>query len=204
LRSVNVNVAVNVNVNDPGAVCYRDAMLGAVLLAVALAMDATAVAAVRGAAGVSAAGALRMGVVFGAFQAGMAAAGWGLGAGAARWIEAWDHWVAFGLLAIIGGKMLIEAIRGRGDEPPPEIGWRAIVLLAIATSIDALAAGVTLPLLAAPPALTVALIGGVTAVLSLAGARAGAALGARIGRGLEVAGGLALIAIGVKIVFDHT
>jgi manganese efflux pump family protein len=179
-------------------------VIDVVVLAFALAMDATAVAAARGVAGVTRGEALRIGVAFGAFQAGMAAIGWIAGRTAARAIEQWDHWVAFGLLALIGAKMIVEAIRG-GDEDAARgaLTWKMLLVLAVATSIDALAAGVTLPVLDAPAAIAIATIGVVTLVLSVVGALAGAAIGARGGRGLELAGGVALIGIGVKTLVEH-
>ena len=178
--------------------------MDAAVLAVALAMDATAVAAARGlAARPRLREALAIGAVFGAFQAGMAALGWAAGAGAARWIEPWDHWIAFAVLVLLGARMLIEAWRGEGASEVPPLNLRLLAVLGIATSIDALAAGVTLPLLDLREELSLALIGGVTAVLSVLGALAGGALGARGGSRLEVLGGLALWAIGVKILVEH-
>jgi putative Mn2+ efflux pump MntP len=175
-----------------------------VVLAFALAMDATAVAAARGVAGMTRREALRIAGAFGVFQAGMAAIGWIAGRTAVRAIEEWDHWVAFGLLAVIGGKMIVEAMRGGdGDEPRGALTWKMLLVLAIATSIDALAAGVTLPVLDAPPAVAIAMIGAVTLVLSMVGALAGGAIGARGGRGLELVGGVALIGIGVKTLVEH-
>lgn len=178
-------------------------MVPAVVLAVALAMDATAVAAARAAGGASRRDLVILAVAFGAAQGGMAALGWAGGAAAARWTAAWAHWLAAGVLAAIGVKMIAEAMRaGEGDELRA-IDARVVVLLAIATSLDALAAGVTLPVLGAPPAVAVALIAGVTAALSLLGGLAGRAAGARLGRPLEVVGGVALIGIGVKILVEH-
>jgi putative Mn2+ efflux pump MntP len=174
-----------------------------VVLAFALAMDATAVAAARGVAGVTRAEAVRIGVVFGGFQAGMAAIGWLAGRSAARVIAAWDHWVAFGLLALIGGKMIVEAIRGGEESTHDALTWKVLVVLAVATSIDALAAGVTLPVLDAPPVIAIGTIGVVTLVLSVVGAIAGGAIGARGGRALELVGGVALIGIGVKTLVEH-
>src|SRR5687767_7235373 len=100
--------------------------------------------------------------------------------------------------------MIVEAARG-GDEAaePAPLTARVLILLGIATSLDALAAGVTLPVLAVPPVLTVVLIAAVTAALAFAGALAGGAIGRRGGRGLELAGGVALIAIGVRILVEH-
>jgi putative Mn2+ efflux pump MntP len=179
-------------------------MFEAFVLSLGLAMDATAVAAARSVAGLPRRDLMVLALAFGVFQAGMAAAGWLLGATAARWIEQWDHWIAFGLLLLIGGKMIVEAVRGTDDEPAPAtLGMRTILVLSIATSIDAFAAGVSLPALAAPPAITLTLIGVVTFALSALAGLVGARLGRRIGSKLEIVGGLALIGIGVKTLVDH-
>lgn len=176
-------------------------MLEALLLSVALAMDATAVAAARGVLGMSRRDAVRLAVAFGVFQAGMAAIGWLAGGTLAERVAPWDAWIAFALLILIGGKMLWEALR-RGDDEVPDVslGLRALVGLSIATSIDALAAGVTLPVIPAPPPITLVAIGVATLVLSLAGGLGGAALGAKVGKKLEILGGVVLIAIAIKTV----
>jgi manganese efflux pump family protein len=174
--------------------------MAALLLALALAMDATAVAAARSVAGMGRRDGLRLALSFGAFQSGMSGLGWALGASAARWIESWDHWVAFGLLALIGGRMLVEALRGEPEEEArtnEPLGLHTLLMLSVATSIDALAAGVTLPLLEISGAVAIALIGLVTFVLSLVGAAGGRLIGERGGRLLEALGGLVLIALGV-------
>lgn len=181
-------------------------MLEVVTLSIALAMDATAVAAARGlAAGrVPARDALILPALFGGFQAGMSALGWLAGRWVGPSIERWDHWVAFALLAILGVKMIAEALRADDGEPePPASDVLTLLGLAIATSIDAAAAGVTLPLLSAPPAVALAMIGAVTALLSAVGLYVGRRAGERFGARLEVLGGVALLAIGAKIVFDH-
>jgi manganese efflux pump family protein len=166
-------------------------------------MDATAVAAARGVAGISRRDAWVLAGLFGAFQGGMAALGWAGGAVALRWIAAWDHWVAFGLLAALGVRMIVEALRAGPEDPDRVLSLRLMLVLAVATSIDALAAGVTLPMLAVREEVTVALIGGFAAVLSLLGVQLGRRLGARLGSRLELVGGLALVAIGVKILVEH-
>lgn len=174
-------------------------MLEALLLAIALAMDAAAVAAARSAAGLRARSAIALAASFCVFQVGMAAAGWALGATAKELIERWDHWIAFGLLTAIGVKTLYSAIRGGDDDDArPDLGLHALVGLSIATSIDALAAGVTLPMLPVSPPIALALIGVAALLLSLAGAAAGRALGTRLGKPLEIVGGLTLIALGAK------
>lgn len=180
-------------------------MIATILLALALSMDATAVATGRAVAGMSRPTGYVLALLFGIFQAGMAALGWVLGQSAKDFVERWDHWIAFGLLGAIGGKMVWEACRGEdpGDEPVRALDLRTMMILSIATSIDALAAGVTLPTLGVQPALALAFIGVATFVLSAAGAAAGASLGARFGKRLEVLGGLTLIAIGTKTLLDH-
>jgi len=175
-----------------------------VTLSIALAMDATAVAAARGlAAGhVPARDAVLLPSLFGGFQAGMAALGWLAGRWIGPQIERWDHWVAFALLSLLGVKMIVEAIRG-GDEETKKDDLVTLLGLAVATSIDAAAAGITLPMLAAPPAIALLMIGAVTALLSAIGLYVGKIAGQRFGSRLEVLGGVALIAIGIKIVVDH-
>src|SRR5690349_4532961 len=168
-------------------------------------MDATAVAAARGVAG-GRRDVIALAIAFGVFQAGMAALGLLLGRTAASAIASWDHWLAFGLLVAIGGKMIVDAARGRDDAPdaaPARLSVTTVLVLAIATSIDALAAGVTLPMLAAPAPVALALIGAASLILSLAGGLAGARIGRRGGRALEIAGGVALIAIGVRTLIQH-
>jgi putative Mn2+ efflux pump MntP len=180
-------------------------VLDAVALAVALALDATAVSAARAVSGTTVGAAMRMAIAFGVFQSGMAAIGWFAGTEAARFINTWDHWLALTLLSLIGGKMIYEGVRAKPDDGPAAatIGWGELMVLSVATSIDALVAGVTLPLLAVREEVSIALIGAITFALSLVGARAGHVLGSRLGKRLEIAGGLALVAIGVKIVMDH-
>ncbi len=182
-----------------------DGLPDALLLALALAMDATAVAAARGVSGLRPGDALRIASAFGGFQGGMAAIGWGLGAWAERWIASWDHWLAFALLALVGGKMLIEAARGHAGDVHRRapLSTRLLLVLAVATSIDALAAGVTLPVLDAPEVVSIALIGAVAFASSLGGALGARWIGDRGGRALDALGGIALIAIGTKILLEH-
>jgi len=183
-------------------------MWSAIALAFGLAMDATAVSAARGLAATErrpderARELALLALLFGGFQAGMSALGWLAGRWAGPYIDRWDHWVAFGLLTAIGGKMLLDAWRHRGgeverDAPPATI---AVYLgLAIATSIDAAAAGLTLPLVPVAPWIALALIGAVTAACSATGYLAGRLVGARLGPRLAALGGVALIAIGVDL-----
>ena len=183
---------------------------GAILaLSVGLAMDATAVSAARGLA-VPEVRPRHMALValfFGGFQALMPVIGWLIGSRVGPLVEAWDHWIAFLLLAAIGAKMLWEsrdpktAAAHRSEDDV--FGLRVMLVLAVATSIDAFAVGITLPMLDAPFALSVATIGVTTAVMCVAGLLLGRRAGAMLGRRLDVLGGLILIGLGVKILVDH-
>lgn len=178
-------------------------MLEVLGLSLGLAMDATAVAATRGLLGIRRE-LIVLPLLFGAFQAGMAALGWLLGVWGGPYFAAWDHWIAFGLLVAIGGKMLVEGLR-HGDEErvsrPASAGL--YLLLALATSIDAAAAGVTLPLLAVTPGVALLAIGAGTVVCSAVGFVAGRTAGRHLGSKLEVVGGVLLIGLGVRILVEH-
>ena len=142
---------------------------------------------------------------FGLFQMLMPVAGWLLGMGFERLIASWDHWVAFILLAAIGGKAVCQALRG-GEESmaqrDPTRGW-SLVGLSVATSIDALAVGLSLGVLNVPIWCPVTVIGVITAALSALGMLLGSRIGLRFGKRMAIAGGLVLIAIGLKILADH-
>ena len=177
-------------------------MLALFLLAFALAMDAFAAALAQGAAGAGHGAALRIGTAFGFAQGVMPLLGWGLGLAFAQVLQAVDHWVALILLSALGLKMLREAIAGGGEAPTRLGGW-PLFTCAIATSIDAAAAGLTLPALGVPILPAVAVIGATTFVLAWGGVLAGRAAGQWLGRYAEVGGGLILIGIGVKIFVQH-
>jgi putative Mn2+ efflux pump MntP len=186
----------------------RPVSFGAILfLAVGLAMDAAAVSAARGLAAprIRLRHVLLVAGFFGGFQALMPLIGWLIGARVGPLVAAWDHWIAFALLATVGGKMLLEA--RSADAAPAHgrdlFGLRVMLLLAIATSIDALAVGITLPLLDAPLLLSLVTIGATTAALSALALFAGRRFGAALGRRLDAAGGLVLIGIGTKILIEH-
>lgn len=181
---------------------------GAVLsLAVGLAMDATAVSAARGVATprILPRHVLSVALFFGGFQALMPLLGWVVGTRIGPVVQAWDHWIAFVLLGAIGGKMLWEARSADDPEAPAKdlYAFKVMLVLAVATSIDALAVGVTLPMLNAPFALSLVTIGVTSAVLSALGLFAGHRFGALLGKRLELAGGLVLIALGTKILIEH-
>ncbi len=177
-------------------------MWEAIALAFGLAMDATAVAAARGVK--SRRGeALVLPLLFGGFQAGMAAIGWLVGVWGGPYLEAWDHWIAFGLLVGIGLKMLYDAWRGDDEAEDPRTGLGVYLLLALATSIDAAAAGITLPLLSVAPWVALALIGAITFACSAIGHRLGRTAGHHLGARLEVFGALVLIGLGVRVLVQH-
>lgn len=178
-------------------------------LAVALSMDALAVSLTAGIT-LGKPGPIqlaRMPLAFGLFQAAMPVAGWMLGLSVRRFIEQWDHWVAFALLAFVGINMLREALCGAGEEvrtKDPTTGM-TLLFLAIATSIDALAVGLSFSLLRMPIAFPALIIGVACTLFSLGGMLLGSRLG-RIGCArcwAGAIGGAALLGIGVRILFDH-
>ncbi|MGE4294535.1 MAG: manganese efflux pump MntP family protein [Campylobacterales bacterium] len=181
-------------------------MFELILLAFALSMDAFAVAIGLGNKGrcLPLRSALKVGLFFGGFQALMPAIGFLAGLTLAGWIEAIDHWVAFVLLALIGAKMIYEATQEGVEEEISQITNRLLLILAIATSVDALAAGFTLPLLQVPFWVSIAVIGAVTFALSTIGTLIGCRVGVHWEAKAEILGGVILIAIGLKILAEHT
>ena len=179
------------------------------LVAVGLSMDAFAVSVCKGLCMKRLD--VRQGVVialfFGGFQALMPLAGWALGTQFEQYITPVDHWIAFVLLAFIGGKMLWDAFRGGEDElscpADGKLDLRELVMLSVATSIDALAVGITFAFLRVDIVSSVALIGATTFVLSLAGVAVGHRFGARYEKAATVVGGVVLILIGAKILLEH-
>jgi manganese efflux pump family protein len=175
-------------------------------IAIGLAMDAFAVSVVVGSVyrQLHVKQALRMALFFGGFQAVMPVIGFLAGLGLKEHIAAYDHWVAFGLLTLVGGKMIYESLKieaaQRNLDP---CNLLVLLALAVATSIDALAVGITLSLLVASIALAAAIIGLVTFGLSYAGVTIGKRFGHVCESQIEVAGGLILIGIGVKILVEH-
>ncbi len=182
------------------------ALLTVFALALGLSMDAVAVAMVTSLRSprVTLAQALGMALCFGAFQAAMPLLGWLVGAAAGPYLRAIDHWVAFVILAVIGGKMLFEA--WQGIDAPEARGWPsagALLILGLATSIDAAAAGITLTLVELPILVSVTIIGAVTFILVAAAVPLGKRLGQRWGTAAEILGGVVLIALGTKILVEH-
>lgn len=176
------------------------------VLAVGLSMDAFAVSVCKGLAMEKASmkNAVVVGLWFGLFQAAMPAIGYFLGATFAQSITAFDHWIAFVLLALIGGNMIREALsKDDGESADGSLGFRVMLVLAIATSIDALAIGVTFAFLQVNLLQSVLLIGTVTFLLSAAGVKLGSVFGEKYQKRAELAGGLILILLGIKILLEH-
>lgn len=180
------------------------------VLALGLAMDATAVSAARGLAAsrILPRHVALVALSFGGFQALMPLGGWLVGKQLGSVVEAWDHWVAFVLLGGLGVKMLWEARRLPGEDEAPLVdtelfGIKVMLVLGVATSLDAFAAGITLPMLGAPLLWSLATIGVTTAVSSVIGLFAGRRFGSVLGRRLDAAGGVVLIGLGAKILLSH-
>ena len=175
------------------------------ILAVSLSMDAIAVAICKGLAfgRIRLRQALVVGLYFGVFQAAMPTIGYFLGMGFRQYIESFDHWIAFGLLAFLGARMIIEAVRGGEEEVSSSLDIREMTLLAIATSIDALAAGISLSVLDASIGTAALFIGIITFTLSVAAVYIGGYIGAKFKKPAELAGGAALVLLGIKVLIDH-
>ena len=180
-------------------------MISVFLLALALASDAFAVALCQGAIAGPKPGrqALTVGAAFGAAQAIAPLIGWTLGALSTGMIERVNHWIAFGLLALVGGKMVLEGVKGGAKQATKPAGGWALLALAVATSIDAAAAGFALPTIGVGIGLSVTVIGLVTFALSAAGVWMGRMGASALGSKAEIVGGLVLIGLGLKVVIDH-
>ena len=179
------------------------------MLAIGVSMDAFAVSIGKGLTAKRASWreALIVAVWFGGFQALMPVIGYYLGVSFADLVEKVDHWIAFGLLVLIGVNMIREALQE--DEPEgltpgdDSFAFKTMLLLAIATSIDALAVGVSFAFLQAPLWSSILVIGITTALFSAVGLLIGKKVGDRFHKGAEILGGLILIAIGLKILIEH-
>jgi manganese efflux pump family protein len=181
--------------------------LSLLTLAVALAVDAFAVAVVTGVTlkVVTKRHLFRLGFHFGLFQALMVAGGWALGHAVQRYLGRADHWIAFALLTFVGGRVVWEALHGEEEARAATdltTGWD-LVMVSVATSIDALAVGLSLGVMGTKIAMAAFVIGITASVLTLLGMALGRKIGAQWGRRVEVLGGLVLIVIGLKIVWEH-
>lgn len=180
-------------------------MIELLLLAIGLAADAFAVSI---ASGVAARGerppAFRIALAFGLAQGLMPLLGVLLASVAGTWFTYVDHWVAFGLLSFLGVRMIKAGVDGADAEASFDTAtFVGLLVAAAATSVDAAAAGITLPMLVAPIWLSCLVIGGITALLSYIGAAVGGRLGLTFGTRAEIAGGVVLIGIGARILIGH-
>lgn len=179
--------------------------LTVLVIAVALAMDCFAVSLAAGtvikerrlfAAAV-------MGIFFGTFQSATALIGWAAGTWIAATIGYIDHWVTFVILAIIGGKMMYEGIRSEEAPDRNYLSVTILLILSIATSIDSLGIGLSLAMLSTGIVQAAAIIGFISLIFSFAGVMLGSRLSARFGSPVEIAGGIVLIIIGIRILIEH-
>jgi putative Mn2+ efflux pump MntP len=173
------------------------------LLALAVAADAAAVCAALALRGLPIGRLAGLAAVFGAFQVVMPLLGALGGMEVTRRLAPWDDWLAFAILVAVGGRMIHEALAADRDAGPPRLGVGAVLGLGVATSVDSLAVGVTLPALELPIVRSALVIGAVTAGLSLAVARLARRVGERFGVQVEVLGGLVLVALGVATLARH-
>ncbi len=177
------------------------------MVAIGLSMDAFAVALCKGLnmKKLNYRHALIIGAFFGGFQGIMPLFGWILGRQFEQYITSFDHWIAFILLAFIGGKMLMEAFNGDEEvlESNEQLNIKELVVLAIATSIDALAVGITFAFFQVSILPSITLIGITTFILSVIGVVLGNRFGVKFKSKAEIAGGFVLIFIGVKILLEH-
>lgn len=175
------------------------------IIAAGLSMDAFAVSVCKGLAmaRMNWKGAFIVGLYFGGFQAAMPLFGYFLGSRFSHAIRAYDHWIAFILLALISANMIKESFSREEECPNAGLDVKNMVLLAVATSIDALAVGVTFAFLNVDILPAVSFIGAVTFLLSIAGVKAGNAFGGRYKSRAELAGGVILMLMGLKILAEH-
>jgi putative Mn2+ efflux pump MntP len=181
-------------------------LLTVIGVALALSMDCFAISVAGGVAmrKLDVRYALRLALFFGGFQAFMPVIGWFAGRSVEEFIAPWDHWAAFGVLSFIGAKMIWESFRlDAASKSASPMSVTAILLLSIATSIDALAAGFSFAFLRISIVMPVIVIGSVTFVMTLAGTEVGERLGHFFEKKIEIVGGVVLIAIGVKILLEH-
>ncbi len=177
-----------------------------VLIAIGLAMDCFAVSIAAGAAITSAKTkmALTMALFFGLFQSGMLILGWAAGVSFYDFISGFDHWIAFLILTVIGGKMIFEGLKDEKEKSPGlYTGIPVLLILSIATSIDALGVGLSFALLNTGILASATIIGAVSFIFSFAGVTFGSRLAGILGTKVEIIGGLILIIIGVRILIEH-
>ncbi|PIJ50748.1 hypothetical protein BL250_09440 [Erwinia sp. OLTSP20] len=180
-----------------------------IILALGMSMDAFAAALGKGATlyrpGLKEA--LRTGLIFGVIEALTPLIGWSIGIVASQYVMAWDHWVAFFLLFMLGGRMVLEGLRkktpGEQQDIPQRHGFLLLATTAVATSLDALAVGVGLAFLQVNIVTTALAIGTATTIMAATGILLGRFLGPVMGKWAEITGGLVLIGIGGSILVEH-
>ena len=180
-------------------------ILSLILLSLSLAMDAFSVSLCKGLKMKTNLfkNALIIGLFFGVFQAVMPVIGWLLGRSIIEYIDQFDHFIAFGILFIIGGKMIIDAIKGEDDKTTDTLNIKELVVLAVATSIDALAVGFTFAFdVNVNIAFYAAIIGLITFAVCVGGVFLGSVFGNKFGKPATIAGGIVLILIGLKILLE--
>ncbi len=175
------------------------------LIALSLAMDAFSVSISHGLANktIKVSNALKLGISFGTFQAIMPVLGWFAGINIIDLISNFDHWIAFGLLSFIGGKMIHESIKNEPEKLINSLNMSVLLILSIATSIDALAVGLSLSFLKISIFTPALIIGVITFTFSFLGVFLGNRFGHFLGKKVEVASGLILIGIGLRILIEH-
>ena len=176
-----------------------------ILIGISLAMDAFAVSICKGLSmkKINWKNAIIIAVYFGLFQALMPVVGYFLGTAFSSVVESIDHWIAFVLLAIIGGNMIKESTDDEVEKRNDKVDFKTMIVLAIATSIDALAVGITFAFFKVNLILAVLLIGVITFVLSILGVIIGNKFGDKLQNKAELTGGVILILIGLKILLEH-
>ena len=180
-------------------------IISLILLSLSLAMDAFSVSLCKGLKLKKQLlkSALIIGLFFGAFQALMPVIGWLLGRRIIEYIDKFDHFIAFGILAFIGGKMIFDAIKGENDKTSDKLNIKELVILSVATSIDALAVGFTFSFDSSVNiALYASIIGGITFAVCFGGVFLGSVFGTKFGKPASIIGGCVLILIGVKIMLE--
>lgn len=178
------------------------------VLAFAMSMDAFAAAVGKGAVlhRPSIKEAIRTGLIFGTIEALTPLFGWTIGLAASQFVMSWDHWLAFVLLVVLGGRMMLSGLHRPQQEKQQRLkrhGFLMLAATAVATSLDAMAVGVGLAFLKVNIMLTALTIGAVTSVMAAAGILLGRVIGPVMGRWAEMAGGLTLIGIGGSILAEH-
>lgn len=176
-----------------------------VIIGIGLAMDAFAVSVCKGLSmkKMDWKSAIIIALYFGIFQAGMPVLGYFLGSTFSGFVESVDHWIAFVLLSIIGGNMIKESFDDEIEKRNDRVDIKTMLVLAIATSIDALTVGITFAFLKANIIVSVAIIGIITFVLSIFGVKLGNKFGDKFQNKAELFGGIILILIGLKILLEH-